>query len=229
MDEIILTDAQIESLKRDHRRDFYESWIKESPQRLYARNDFNTLLNNLTGYMDSYPSKEIATNLYILEGKQVAFVFYKINDEITTIVELYKEHQVIKVTNVAKKEEYKGKPPYMDKIYEIILSIANNKSLLFTSDSMITDNGLNIWKRLMQNGHTISIYNAEKPGQSLVKLTNIDDLNQYLSDNISKRNYRFVLSEAKNWFGYVNEYFLTRRVMEISTYQYSFDQLNGIY
>ena len=51
-----------------HRRDFYESWIVESPQRIYARNDFITLLDNLTAFMEVYKSQLISSNLYFLEG-----------------------------------------------------------------------------------------------------------------------------------------------------------------
>jgi hypothetical protein len=227
---IKLVDIEDDVQKHNHRRNFYESWIVESPQRIYPRNDFNAILNNLTGYMDTYPSKEIAINLYILEGSRIVFVFYRLNNEIIAIVELEKKSESIKVTNVAKKEEYKWKPPYMDKIYEIILSIANNKSLTFMSDDMLTDGGLSIWKQLIQNGHTVSVYNVEKSGQSMTVLTNISQLQQYIDDTMQSRKYRFVLSENyEKWFGYVYEVFSRRRVMELSLPPYDFDQLNGIY
>jgi hypothetical protein len=36
----------------NHRKDFYESWVLESSQRLYYRNDFDVILNSLIGFME---------------------------------------------------------------------------------------------------------------------------------------------------------------------------------
>ncbi len=211
-----------------HRRDFYESWIVESPQRIYARNDFITLLDNLTAFMEVYQSQLISSNLYFLEGKDLCYVYYKTNDNITAIVELKKTPLNLTVVNVAKESTYQNFLPYMSDIYKEILTIANNKSLRFTSDDMITDKGLNIWKKLMNDGYTVSVYEPTSPGRTLTKISTVDDLEKYLGDNTYKK-YRFVLSENyENWFGYVVERFMTRRVMELSYPPHDFNLINGL-
>jgi hypothetical protein len=84
------------------------------------------------------------------------------------------------------------------------------------SDKMITDSGLNVWKKLMANGYTISVYDTTKSGPSLIKLSNIVDLQNYISDNQLYQKYRFILSENSNWVSHLLEFFIIRRTRELA-------------
>ena len=83
---------------------------------------------------------------------------------------------------------------------------------MYLSDKLLTVGGLNIWKRLMNDGYKISMYDYTKPGQTLTQLSTIADLEKNMND----QKYRFVLSESSKWVGWVWEFFMIRRTRELA-------------
>ena len=211
----MITEWLDDGLQYDSRKSFYESWMAESPERIASLNGFGALLDNLQGFMDSYPSVEIEKDIFYLEGSAVIYFYHKIGNIITTIVELEKKPQALWVVNMAKDPKYQGAPPYMTDIYKEILYLSNGRSLLFTSDKMMTNSGIKVWKKLLDSGYTISVYDTSQPGQSLTRLANAEELEKYIG-NKDYRKYRFILSEATNWLGCVKEHFTIRRTRELA-------------
>lgn len=211
----MITEWHDEGLLYDSRKSFYESWMAESPERIHPLNGFRSLLDNLRGFMDSYPSIEIENDIYYLEGRDIIYFYHKIGNIITTIVELEKKPQALWVVNMAKDEKYQGAPPYMTDIYKEILYLSNGRSLVFTSDKMMTNSGIKVWKKLLDSGYTVSVYDSSQPGQSLTKISNVDDLEKYIG-NKDYQNYRFILSESTKWLTQVKETFTIRRTRELA-------------
>lgn len=199
----------------DSRQCFYESWIRESSQRVGSRNDFNGLLYSVKEYSEYYPEKRITDLIYYIEGGETIYVYHKIKDNIIAIVEFNKNLQNLSVRATAKKDEYKGKAPYISDLYLAALSIANNKSIKFTSDTLMTDEGFGVWNRLLSNGHEISVYDINNPGIS-IKTSHKTELQQYFGDSPNMANYRFILSEnVQLWADSVLGSFLMRRTSEL--------------
>ena len=211
----MITEWSDEGMQYDSRKSFYESWMIESPERIQPLNGFRSLLDNLLVFMDSYPSIEIEQDIYYLEGQHIIYFYHKIGNIITTIVELEKKPQALWVVNMAKDEKYQGAPPYMTDIYKEILYLSNGRSLVFTSDKMMTNSGIKVWKKLLDSGYSISVYDSSQPGQSLTRLTDAAELEKYIG-NKDYQKYRFILSESSNWLAQVKETFTIRRTRELA-------------
>jgi len=211
----MITEWPDEGLHYDSRKSFYESWMVESPERIQPLNGFRSLLDNLLSFMDSYPSIEIENDIYYLEGRSVIYFYHKIGNIITTIVELEKKPQSLWVVNMAKDEKYQGAPPYMTDIYKEILYLSNGRSLVFTSDKIMTNSGVKVWKKLLDSGYTVSVYDSSQPGQSLTRLSNAEELEKYIG-NKDYQKYRFILSESNKWLAQVKETFTIRRTRELA-------------
>lgn len=211
----MITEWPDEGLHYDSRKSFYESWMVESPERIQPLNGFRSLLDNLLSFMDSYPSIEIENDIYYLEGRSLIYFYHKIGNIITTIVELEKKPQSLWVVNMAKDEKYQGAPPYMTDIYKEILYLSNGRSLVFTSDKIMTNSGVKVWKKLLDSGYTVSVYDSSQPGQSLTRLSNAEELEKYIG-NKDYQKYRFILSESNKWLAQVKETFTIRRTRELA-------------
>ena len=85
------------------------------------------------------------------------------------------------------------------------------------SDSMLSDEGFNIWSRLLKDGHKLLIYNKDYPGAVNIPIDSIDHLKQYFKYNDkSYEKYRYVLSEGGPHFGDILGFFSLRRLRETS-------------
>jgi len=200
-------------MSNDSRKEFFESWIQETPQRSPARNDFNVLLNSLLDFQKVLPAKHVRNNIYYIEGDQVVFFYALGNNEIAAILELEKRPETLTVLSVAKKDTYQFRAPWVSDLY--IAAADTFRSLKFTSDATLTDEGFNLWKRLLKT-HTILVYDITHPGLSLVKIENEEELKKYFGDAHNLKNYRYVLTESTKWFSNVKETFTIRRTREVA-------------
>lgn len=201
----------------DYRLIFVESWLEEAPQRVSSRNDIDALRFSINEFQQYYSEKLIGNNIFSLEGVNGVFVYAKDNNIIVAAIELQKTPQNLEVVSTAKDPEYFKKPPYITDLYKSALSIANNNSLKMTSDKVMTDDGLEIWRKLLDQGLTVSIYNTDNPGTSHKKINNYNELSKYFGNDVEYQKYRFTLSEStEHWFKSVREIFLTRRLLELA-------------
>ena len=93
------------------------------------------------------------------------FYWIEDNSNIILAVELQIKPQALIVSLTGKHPNYTGKPPYASDLYNLILK-DNNKSMRLYSDESLSDEGYAIWKRLLDQGHKISVYDKNKPIQN---------------------------------------------------------------
>lgn len=161
-----------------------------------------------------YPIQELENGLKKIEGQQVLFYWFEDNTGKMTIgAELEKSPFAAIVREVGKYN--KGRPPYASDLYAAIINDLRG-SLRLTSDTQLSDEGLNIWKRLLDKGYKIGVYDAEHPGQTFTQISSPNELaNFYKLDDRSFRRYQYVVSESGHCTE-VRHLFETRRYRELN-------------
>jgi hypothetical protein len=87
-----------------------------------------------------------------------------------------------------------GSPPWMDDAYQFIVN-DNNHKLALLSDSKLTDSSIKLWKRMVAKGYNVSVYNLQNPGLTIQKITDPNQVDEFMSNNFDKQNWRFYLNE----------------------------------
>lgn len=197
----------------DVRKRFVESWLMEFPQRIPPTSTFSGLLGSLEDFLENGLQEiKISPNIRKLELTTTLFYWYEVAGEIVLIVHLDKTPQSVFVNMVGKK--YPQKSPWATELYDAIIQ-DRGKSIAFKSDVFLSDAGFGIWKRMLEKGRTISVYNTITPGASFHKIESNEELERYFGDSDNFQKYRFVLSEHKQAFLEVMEPFITRRLFEL--------------
>jgi hypothetical protein len=200
------------------RTDFNESWLVEAPMGVGKMGDgfFNTIANSIQEYMDAGIVPEILKNEFKkIQGQQVAYYWHEHNNTITIASEFTIKPQVLVVNGIAKNPNTQSSVGAIE-LYNTVLS-DNHKSIKLMSDSILSDDGYNLWKRLLQSGHTISVYDQMNPGQSLVSIKTVNDMNDFFKHGDKDyRRWQYILSESNIKLAETRSYFNTRRMRELS-------------
>jgi len=201
----------------DSRKIFYESWIKEAPQRTQPRNDLSAITRSITEFSEYYEEEQLSNGLYKLATADKLFIYGKSNNTVIIAVEFEIMGQNLSVVASAKSPDISRQAPYMSEIYLTALQVAKSKSIRFESDKTLTDAGFQVWARLLTAGHPISVYDTTSPGQSLTTINTVDDLRRFWGNEPDFRRYKFILSEdKKHWLDTVYSPFSTRRLRELA-------------
>jgi len=197
----------------DSRGDFVKSWLTESPEGIGFTDLSHTIDYVINDYVkDGSKIIDLGNNLKKIDGDRIVFYWYEINNEIILGAEFSKKPECLIVNAIGKKN--KGHPPYASDLYNAVLA-DQNKSIRIMSDQQLSNEGLGIWKRLLNQGHKISVYDSAQPGKSFTDITSEDELMKYFNhDNSDFRKYQFVISESGNYWE-TKSYFLTRRYREL--------------
>lgn len=196
---------------------FYESWLREMPQRIAPRNDFPGLLGDLVDFVKRNGESRVSDNIFISASENFIYVYGKVEDEISIITFLERNRQSAFILNTQKNSKFHGQPPSAVGIYLAALDAIKPIPLIFTSDDKMTDLGLGIWKKLISLGKKISVYDVtdkSKTGKTLIPITTELDLEKYFGDQTSFKKYRYVLSEEVNYYDHVHDRFMMRRICE---------------
>jgi hypothetical protein len=198
----------------DSRLDFNDTWLCEMPQRIKSRPMLSDIVNSIVDALDysNKPPVNFGNGYYKLQGSQIVYYWYK-EQNINMAIELSIKPQGFMVNGVGKSPDC---PIYASEFYEFILKDIRNlniNSLLF-SDIQMTDDGKEIWDRLLNDGHKILIYDVDNPTNIFVA-SSINDLDKYFDDDLKYQNYRFILSESTNLWE-VKAFFNTRRMRELA-------------
>jgi len=205
------------------RDDFNTTWIiNEMPEGIGPIESYDMLVYNINELYDSNKNIEsLVNNLKKFEGDQILYYWYE-NDtgKILLGAEFSKKSQAITVNIVGKAPDVKGKPPFASDLYDYVLkdrrNITGNNSIRILSDIQLSDEGFNIWKKLLNKGHKISIYNTEEPGKSFSEIKTEYDLKNYFKhDDNDYKKYQYILSESSALFETI-AHFNTRRMRELS-------------
>lgn len=196
------------------RTDFNETWLSESPKRIQGKKDyFSALLYSIKELISfGKKPKDINSNIRKIEMENVVYYWYELDNKIQLIIELDKKHQGFIVNLVGKDKELKGVPPYASDLYNVILN-DTKRNLRIISDDQLSDERYAIWKRLYNQGHTVSIYNKDEPGQTFKTLHTIEEFDNYFGDENTYKKYQFVLVE-NSFLAETRCYFNTRKIRE---------------
>ena len=197
------------------RTDFNQTWLTEEPQRTVLADYYGALVFNIQDLI-SHGKKPINVTDTVKKIKlnTAAYYWYEIDNEIKLAVELTKKPRAYQVRVVGKQASLHGKPPYATDLYNIILN-DTKRPIKILSDTLLTDGGFQIWKQLYKDGHVISVYNTENPGQSFKTLDSEKDFDNYFGSKHELRDYIFVLNES-SFLAETRSYFNTRRLRELS-------------
>lgn len=201
--------------KTDRSR-FNESFLRESPQRHDPAEYFDPLNYIINDYMSKGANKTFVStingfDLFKLDFKITVYYWFELNNNPLLIIELEKKNRSLVVNLLGKKG--KGLPYAVD-LYTGILN-DTNKSVTITSDNQITEKGLNVWKRLFDQGHKITVYDTSNVGPTWRMLSFSNDLELYFGDDVKYKNYRYVLSES-TFANDTKSFFMLRQIREES-------------
>lgn len=158
---------------------------------------------------------DLSGGLKKIQGQQVVYYWYENNGDIILGMELYIRPQGLVVSGLAKSPKHSG-PPYATDLYNAILN-DSGKPMRILSDTDLSDDAFNLWVRFLQQGHTISIYDNQKPGQTMATVSSPTELKKFFAhDDTDYRRYQFVLSKSGEMIAEVKSYFNTRRMRELS-------------
>lgn len=201
----------------DNRTNFVKTWLTESPVGIGEYESFDGLLqivNELINF--GYESISFGGNYYKLEMSENVYYWYEENNQIILIITLQKEPEALIIRMIGKNKEYRNKPPYATDLYSVILK-DSNKNIRLLSDKSLSNDGLEIWKRLFNQGYKISVYDKSQPGKTFKPFQTLEDFAEYFSktDNVYSK-YQYILSENNLKLGEALDTFGIRRIREIA-------------
>ena len=200
----------------DTRKEFNDSWLLESPELLSPLALFGSLEKNIKERIAFGSNiQPLGNNLFKIEGEQILYYWFEdFEKNIILAAEFGKKAQTLVINGLGKRT--KGGKPFASDLYIAVLN-DQNKAIRIISDTMLTDEGFAVWKKLLNLGCNISMYDSGNPGQTFKAITSEEDLKKYLSfSDKSYRQYQFVLSKDNEVLAEVASFFNTRRMRELS-------------
>lgn len=199
------------------RTHFNNTWLAEMPQGIGKFELFDMIEYNINDLKkNGVKPVDVASNLKKIDLPQSVYYWYESNGQIVLGIELSKEKQGWIVRAVGKNPRFKGRPPYASDIYNDVLRDSNH-SIRLMSDIDLSDEGYNIWKRLFSQGHKISVYDRENPGQSFKTFDSLADFDKFFkTDDTNFRRYQYILSENGTMLAETRSHFNTRRMRELA-------------
>lgn len=199
----------------NNRTEFYESWLSEMPENLGNVELFDMIQYRIKERSKYTNTIDLGNGYKKIIGNQTSYYWYESNNEIIIGIELSMKPQTVIVNAVAKNSKYKNKPPYATDLYKKILD--DNHNIRVMSDIYLSNNSINVWKRLIDDGVNVSVYDNKNPGQSFKKINSVEELEKYIGkDDTEFQRFQFVLTSTTNILGEVVSIFNTRRMRELS-------------
>jgi hypothetical protein len=199
------------------REQFNESWLAEMPERIGATELIDMLEYNIKDLIKNGVKPEQVGPLQKIELSTVVYYWQTDRDgNIIIAVEFGKKPNTLVVHAVGKRGQ-SGNPPFASDLYIAVLNDRKgaNNAISLSSDDTMSDKGFDIWKRLLQSGHSISMYDKSAPGQTHVRINSVDELASFFKDDDRDfRRYQYILSEGDGME--IRAQFLTRRTRELA-------------
>jgi len=207
---------KIEDVEKSNRQDFIESFIQndvllEMPMRTGPTDTFSDLVSDITDSIEiskdskysNYAPITLSGNYKKIQGKDKCIYWYESNDEIVMGAEFDIKPESLAVKFSAKNPKFKGSSPYVSDLYMMVLDDLKHgsKSIRVDSDSKLSDAGFKVWKQLFNQGATISVYDtsvSNQIGQSLNRISSLDQLEDYFKQDPNFEKYRYTLSESSS-------------------------------
>lgn len=198
------------------RTQFIESWLGEMPEGTPHLDSYPNLLYAIQERMQlGQMPQEIKPGLYKLPGQQVNYYWYGSPTQIDLAAEVDRTPQSLVLTLLGKNPQLKTGAPYASDLY---VSIVEDSDLsLLVSDEKLSDEGLKVWKRLVQQGYGVTVFDKHQPGATRETFTSPDQLDQFFKKGDAQfRRYRYVLSKPREQLWETVSVFNTRRYRELA-------------
>jgi hypothetical protein len=177
---------------------FFNMFLAEMPMRVNGRNDFEfqhqALLENIN---DGYEVTPISSSVFRLDAGYQSTYWVGSSDaeQVLLIVDVEASSTFCKVVLTSKDPTLgRNTPPYASDLYALILADAKVQNLVLSSDSMMSDNALDLWKRLHSSGHTLSVYDRSTYEYVLQPVTDPAELDKFMG-GVEHNKYVFVMAE----------------------------------
>ena len=184
----------------DTYKNFYKTFLQEMPWQVNGGNDFEAQHEMLRELLsDSPPPEKLSNNVFkLVTGNQLTFWVGDVEaHNVALIVDTEVNGNFCKVTLTSKNPLIKpGTPPYASDLYFIIKKDLANTNLVLSSDSMMSNDAINLWSRLVKQGSHIAVYDTQASKYVLNSIKSAEELSQYVGDHTDSK-YVFVLSETK--------------------------------
>lgn len=199
----------------NNRNNFTESWLCEMPENIGNVELFDMIEYNIKERSKYTDPIDMGNGYKKIMGSQTSYYWYEYNNDIVIGIELSVKPQTLIVNAVAKNIKYKNKPPYATELYKKVLDDNNNIRVM--SDVYLSNNSINVWKRLIDSGVNVAVYDNKNPGQSFKTINSIEELEKYIGeDDTEFQRFQFVLTSKNEILGEVVSIFNTRRMRELS-------------
>ena len=179
-------------------KDFYNVFLAEMPWRLPGSNDFAAQFEMLKELVTDYPDLiEEANGLNKIEvGSQVTYWTGNSDlSKVTMIIDTEIAGNFCKVNLTSKNPSLsKGSPPFASDVYIAIKGDVGTKNLSLAAGDMMTDDAINLWKRLHSQGNKLSVFDTNSQRYVLSSINSVNELDQFIGGP-EKQQYIFVLSE----------------------------------
>jgi hypothetical protein len=181
------------------------------PQQYYP----NLVQNIRERLASGYSPEKVKPGLHRIIGSSVVHYWYGDEDTILLGVEMSRRPQALVVNFTAKDPRLAGKPPYASDLYLDVLD-SSHTPVRLVSDQSLSDEGLDIWRRLLEGGHRILVYDVRQPGSERELVSDKSGLMRYFKhgDPDFKR-YQYVLIPPGEVLAEVISMFNTRRMREL--------------
>lgn len=158
---------------------------------------------------------EIKPGLYKLSGQQVNYYWFGSPTQIDLAAEIERTPQSLVLTLLGKNPQLKGNAPYASDLY---VGIVEDSDLsLLVSDEKLSEEGLRLWKRLVQQGYAVTVFDKQQPGATRETFTSPEQMDQFFKKGDSQmRRYRYVLSKLREQLWETVSVFNTRRYRELA-------------
>ncbi|MFW6047231.1 MAG: hypothetical protein ACOCP4_05545 [Candidatus Woesearchaeota archaeon] len=197
-----------------NKQDFHDSFLSEMPENLGDFELFDMIEYKIKKMSKNTSPIILDSGYKKIEGEKILYYWYESNDEIVIGIQLLKKPQTLIVNAVAKNPKYRRRPPYATELYKKVLDDNNNIRVM--SDTYLSNSSVNTWKRLLNSGVNVSVYNNENPGNSFLTIKNIEELEKYIGYDDDSDKYQFVITSKDDILGEVTNHFNTRRLRELS-------------
>lgn len=182
---------------------FYKTFLTEMPWVVASSNDFEAQRQMLAELLlDGGTAEQVSSNVYKLTtGNQLTYWAGDIGaNTVSIIVDTEVNGNFCKVTLTSKNSSLAPKsPPFASDLYMTIKQDLTSLNLVFSSDSMMSTDAVNLWSRIVNQGQHVSVYDTQSSQYILNPVKSADELLKYLGDYNSSQ-YVFVLSESKQEF-----------------------------
>jgi hypothetical protein len=206
----------MENIELTGRQRFNETWLFEMPYGIGSFQNFDGIVFNITDLLDNRQIPEnLGNNLNRIQLNNTAYFWMERDNVIQLGVELQKHPEGWSVAMTGKNPRLKRKPPFASDLYCEILKYLKS-SIRLLSDTQLSDEGFDIWKRLLKDGNTISIYDKNLPGKTFKTIHTEEELENYFSKtDLNCKDYQYILTET-SYLAEMRSNFNTRRYRELS-------------